>query len=70
MKIQKKKYIIAAALLVVSICVLAVLLILLKVNAYSLELSISDGDKIYLEYGIDSEMPEVTAVYKGTIFNR
>ena len=69
MKIPKKKYVLIALLAVV-ICVLAAVVVLIKVNTYSLELSISDGEKIYLEYGKDKELPEVTAVYKGTIFNK
>lgn len=69
MKIPKKKYVLIALLAVV-ICVLAAVFVLIKVNTYSLELSISDGEKIYLEYGKDKELPEVTAVYKGTLFNK
>lgn len=69
MKIPKKKYLLIALLAVV-ICVLAAVFVLIKVNTYSLELSISDGEKIYLEYGKDKELPEVTAVYKGTLFNK
>ena len=69
MKIPKKKYVLIALLAVV-ICVLAAVVVLIKVNTYSLELSISDGEKIYLEYGKDKELPEVTAVYKGTLFNK
>lgn len=69
MKTPKKKYL-SIALLAVAICVLAAVFVLIKVNTYSLELSISDGEKIYLEYGKDKELPEVTAVYKGTLFNK
>ena len=42
MKIPKKKYVLIALLAVV-ICVLAAVVVLIKVNTYSLELSISDG---------------------------
>ena len=38
-------------------------------NENSLELSITDGDTIAVEYG-QTEIPEVIALYKGTNFNR
>lgn len=49
----------------VILCTLAVLISILVLNKYSLVLSIPD-DTITLEYGID-EIPEVTALCKGTI---
>ena len=42
--------------------------ILVKTNRYHLELSIPEKE-IYLEYNVD-ELPEVTALYKGSIFHR
>lgn len=67
MKIQlkKKHYIIAAILLV---CICASFFVMWKLNTYHLELSVSKKE-IVLEYGID-EMPEITALCKGSIFNR
>lgn len=70
MKRRKKKINTLKVLLVFSVFALATVLFLVKMNHYSLELSISDGENIYLEYGIDYEVPEVTAIYKGSIFNR
>ncbi len=42
--------------------------ILVKTNRYHLELSIPEKE-IYLEYNVD-ELPEVTALYKGSVFHR
>ena len=68
MDVSKKKKIIiisaAGALLLALISVFTIWLC----NKYSLELSITE-ETITLEYGID-EMPEITALCKGTLINR
>lgn len=67
MKTQKKK-IIFISLVVSLLCVLTAIFAIWKLNKYSLELSISEKT-ITLEYGVD-EMPEITALCKGTLINR
>lgn len=68
MELQKKKKIILIVAAVVLLCALAAIPILWKLNTYSLELSVPDKT-ITLEYGVD-EVPEITALCKGSIFNR
>lgn len=46
----------------------ATFVILIKVNHYSLELSVPEK-VIYLEYNVE-KLPEVTALYRGSVFNR
>jgi len=45
-----------------------ILTVLLCVNKFSMELSIADGETVYIQYGKDTEIPEVTAHFEGTIF--
>ena len=68
MKIQSKKKIIIIALVALLICILSSIFTIWKLNKYHLELSISEKT-ITLEYGVD-EMPEITALCKGTLINR
>lgn len=42
----------------------------LVLNKTSMELNIADGSTITAEYGNPATLPEVSAVYKGTIFNK
>lgn len=70
MEEQKKKINSLKVLLVFSVFVLAVLLLVVKMKSNSLKLSVSDGETIHLEYGIDEELPEVTAVYRKSILDR
>lgn len=67
MKIQKKKIIIISSIALL-LCIIATIFTIWKLNKYSLELSISEKN-ITLEYGVD-EMPEITALCKGTLINR
>ena len=68
MKIQSKKKIIIIALVALLICILSSIFTIWKLNKYHLELSISEKT-ITLEYGVD-EMPEITALCKGSLINR
>lgn len=68
MKIQSKKKIIIIALVALLICILSSIFTIWKLNKYHLELSVSEKT-ITLEYGVD-EMPEITALCKGTLINR
>lgn len=67
MKTQKKKIIIIASVALL-LCIIAAGFTVWKLNKYHLELSISEKITT-LEYGID-EMPEITALCKGTLINR
>lgn len=64
----KRKKIILIAAVTFLLCVLATGFAIWKLNKYHLELSISDKT-ITLEYGVD-ELPEITALCKGTLINR
>ena len=68
MKIQSKKKIIIIALVALLICILSSIFTIWKLNKYHLELSISEKT-ITIEYGVD-EMPEITALCKGSLINR
>lgn len=65
---KKKKKHFAIALAVILLCIFAAFIIVFQTNAYYLELNIPQ-DTITLEYGVD-EMPEITALCKGTIINK
>lgn len=52
----------------VLLLLIATFFILVKMNHYYLELSIPEKE-IYLEYNVE-ELPEVTALYKGSVFHR
>ena len=62
-KMTKKKKII-----LISVCVLACIFAVFFLTQYRLELSLTEETTI-LEYGVDS-VPEITAVCKGTLFNK
>lgn len=66
--LKKNRKVILIAFAAVVICALAAILIVFKINKYYLELSIPE-ETLTLEYGVD-EMPEVTALCKGTIINK
>lgn len=68
MNLQKKKTYLFITLASVVLCVLAAVVVIWKCNKYSLELSIPEKN-ITLEYGVD-QMPEITAVCKGTLINK
>lgn len=68
MKLLKKKSI-CIGLILTGIIALTIVVFLL-INKYTLELSITDGETIYIEYEKDLTLPKVTAVYKGNILNR
>lgn len=65
---KKKILIITIAAIAVMFCALAAVFAVWKLNKYYLELSIAEKE-ISLEYGVD-EMPEITALCKGTLINR
>lgn len=64
---KKKKYV-YIALAATLLLVIAASVFIWKTNEYSLVLNIPE-ETITLEYGVD-EIPEVTALYKGTLLNR
>lgn len=68
MELQKKKKYIFIALTAIIILTLAAILTIFGLNKYSLELNILEKT-ITLEYGVD-EMPEITALCKGTLIHR
>ncbi len=49
---------------------LVIFLGMLFLNKNTLELNVSDGDKVHFEYGSKIEELDVEALYKGTIFNK
>ncbi|MBR4027409.1 MAG: polysaccharide deacetylase family protein [Lachnospiraceae bacterium] len=66
---EKSKLYVNIAIVIALLCV-AVVCIICSLNKYTLELSVSDGQTITLEYDINNKMPEVSALYKGTILNK
>ena len=66
LKKNKKKILIALA--AVLLCAIAAVVVIFQMNEYYLELSLSE-ETITLEYGVD-EVPEVSAICKGTIINK
>lgn len=65
---KKKKWMIVAIIVGVLLCCFAALFAIWKFNTFYLDLSITEKE-ISLEYGVD-EMPEVTALCKGTLICR
>ena len=65
---QKKKKIIIIVSIAFLICAIASVFAVWKLNKYHLELSVSEKT-ITMEYGVD-ELPEITALCKGTLINR
>ena len=51
-------------------CALAVFLVLLCVNQNYIEFSVTDNSVVEIEYGSDEQMEAVSALYKGTLFNK
>lgn len=68
MKIQSKKKIIIIASIAFLLCAIASVFAVWKLNKYHLELSVSEKT-ITIEYGMN-EMPEITALCKGSLINR
>ena len=68
MEKQKKKKIVIIASIILLLSIIVVFFTVWKLNKYYLELSISQNT-ITLEYGVD-EMPEITALCKGTLINK
>lgn len=66
--LKKNKKAILIALAAVLVCAIAAVITIFQMNTYYLELNIPE-ETISLEYGVD-EMPEVTALCKGTIINK
>ncbi len=60
------------------ICIIGTVLLIASIflfpylynNQYSLDMDIEEGAVIRIEYGVDKELPEIQATYKGTIFDR
>ncbi len=70
MNILKSKKTIYACIIGIVVIIAAIFLFpYLYNNQYSLEINIEDGKVINMEYGVDTELPKVTATYKGAIFN-
>lgn len=65
-----KEYRIASAAVVAVTSFVVVLLSLICMNKNYIEFSVSDKSAVVIEYGSEEEMVPVTAVYRGTIFNK
>ena len=68
MKIHFKKKIIIITSIAFLLCVITSIFAVWKLNKYYLELNVSEKT-ITIEYGVD-EMPEITALCKGSLINR
>ena len=68
MKIHFKKKIIIITSIAFILCAIASIFEVWKLNKYYLELNVSEKT-ITIEYGVD-EMPEITALCKGSLINR
>ena len=68
MKKLQKKTVIIITLVALFLCILVSIFTIWKLNKYYLELNISEKT-ITIEYGVD-ELPEITALCKGTLINR
>lgn len=68
MKKLQKKTVIIITLVASFLCILVSIFTIWKLNKYYLELNISEKT-ITIEYGVD-ELPEITALCKGTLINR
>lgn len=69
MKSRKNRIIISVGITLILLTVVP-LLVMLALNEYKLELNVTDGQTIQVEYGSQLGLREVVANYKGTIFNR
>ena len=65
-----KQHKIVTTVAAVTICIGIVVAVLLCSNENYIEFSIADNTSMELEYGTQPELPKVTALYKGTIFNK
>lgn len=65
-----KKHKIATALIALTICVVTVFVTLVVMNEKYIEFSILDKTKVEIEYGSGEQMQPVSALCKGTIFNK
>ena len=66
----KKAQMVLAIAGAVCVCAVAVFGVLLAVNKNYIEFSVADKSTVSIEYGSGEEVPPVTAVYRGTIFNQ
>ena len=66
----KKAQMVLAIAGAVCVCAIAVFGVLLAVNKNYIEFSVADKSTVSIEYGSGEEVPPVTAVYRGTIFNQ
>jgi peptidoglycan/xylan/chitin deacetylase (PgdA/CDA1 family) len=67
---MKKKVLSIACIGCICIAILAVFFGLFAYNEYTVELNVKDGDKVFYEAGTDPKEVDLTAICKGTIFNR
>lgn len=65
-----KNHKIISAIVVALTCVCICFLILVGVNENYIEFSVADKTNVEIEYGSDEQMEAVSALYKGTIFNK
>ena len=65
-----KKHKIATTIIALTICVITAFVALVAMNEKYIEFSMQDNTKVEFEYGTAEQMQPVTAVYKGTIFNK
>ncbi len=65
-----KKHKIATTIIALTICVITAFVALVAMNEKYIEFSMQDNTKVEFEYGTAEQMQPVTAVCKGTIFNK
>ena len=70
LKNLKKIQMVLIAVGAVAACVAITFGVLVYVNEYYIEFNVADKTHYEMEYGATQEIPEVTALYKGTIFNK
>ncbi len=66
---QKKQTVITVIAMIAIIGALIAAFILTNITTYTLEFNESE-DTISLEYGVDTQLPEITAICKGNLLNR
>ena len=55
---------------IIAVTIICIGLIYFLFNQSSLDMDIEDGAVIYFEYGVDTELPNVKATYRGNVFNK
>lgn len=65
-----KNHKIATAIIAMVACAWMVFIVLVCINETYIEFSVAEDSTIEIEYGSDTQMEAITALYKGTIFNQ